>query len=272
MGMRQPVLVNSLPKSGTNLLTSILELFPSLRFQQLTLNRNLRWHPLNLLPSADRCLVGVDQPVWVTGRTLRHVLKKAGPSTYCSGHLPHSPVLESALLDLTIKTAVVLRDPRDVVVSQIFHVMQRKSHFLHSHFSSLPSDRERLMVAIAGIQDHRGRQIATGIREKLLMMSPWFSTSEAQIFFFEELVGEAGGGSREAQEAAILRLAELVGIALTTRKVREIGASAFGTGSTFRSGRTGGWRQHFDDEIKTLFKEEAGSLLIDLGYERVDDW
>jgi hypothetical protein len=41
---------------------------------------------------------------------------------------------------------------------------------------------------------------------------------------------------------------------------------------TFRSGKTGGWREHFKDENKKLFKEVAGDLLVRLGYEENNDW
>lgn len=41
---------------------------------------------------------------------------------------------------------------------------------------------------------------------------------------------------------------------------------------TFRSGKTGGWRDHFSKENKALFKEVAGDLLVRLGYEQNNDW
>jgi len=41
---------------------------------------------------------------------------------------------------------------------------------------------------------------------------------------------------------------------------------------TFRSGKTGGWKQHFTDKHKKLFKEVAGDLLVRLGYEKNNDW
>ncbi len=34
---------------------------------------------------------------------------------------------------------------------------------------------------------------------------------------------------------------------------------------TFRSGKTGGWREHFTDEHKRLFKDVAGDLLGEAG-------
>jgi hypothetical protein len=41
---------------------------------------------------------------------------------------------------------------------------------------------------------------------------------------------------------------------------------------TFRSGKAGGWREHFTDDHKQLFKDVAGDLLVRLGYEMNNDW
>jgi sulfotransferase 6B1 len=41
---------------------------------------------------------------------------------------------------------------------------------------------------------------------------------------------------------------------------------------TFRSGKTGGWREFFTDEHKQLFKDVAGDLVVRLGYEPTNDW
>ena len=41
---------------------------------------------------------------------------------------------------------------------------------------------------------------------------------------------------------------------------------------TFRRGKIGSWRDHFTAEHKRTFKEVAGDLLIQLGYEQDFDW
>ena len=41
---------------------------------------------------------------------------------------------------------------------------------------------------------------------------------------------------------------------------------------TFRSGKTGAWREYFTEEHKRLFKDVAGDLLVRLGYEKNNDW
>jgi hypothetical protein len=41
---------------------------------------------------------------------------------------------------------------------------------------------------------------------------------------------------------------------------------------TFRSGKTGSWRDFFTKEHKKLFKDIAGDLVVRLGYETRNDW
>ena len=45
-----------------------------------------------------------------------------------------------------------------------------------------------------------------------------------------------------------------------------------GKSRTFRSGKTGGWKEHFPREHRLLFKDVAGDLLVRLGYEKDNDW
>jgi hypothetical protein len=41
---------------------------------------------------------------------------------------------------------------------------------------------------------------------------------------------------------------------------------------TFRRGEVGSWQDHFTSAHKSLFKEQAGDLLVKLGYEASDGW
>lgn len=40
----------------------------------------------------------------------------------------------------------------------------------------------------------------------------------------------------------------------------------------YRSGLPGNWRQHFTPELRRRFRERYGELLVQLGYERTEDW
>ena len=44
------------------------------------------------------------------------------------------------------------------------------------------------------------------------------------------------------------------------------------TSSFYRKGVAGDWNNYFTERDKQIYKEEAGELLIRLGYERDLDW
>jgi len=42
--------------------------------------------------------------------------------------------------------------------------------------------------------------------------------------------------------------------------------------SHYRSGVAGDWKKYFSEDIKTVFKQRHGQLMINLGYEKDDNW
>jgi hypothetical protein len=88
---------------------------------------------------------------------------------------------------------------------------------------------------------------------------------------FEDLIDR-----REAALNAILDQVEKTGYRIPTPRpealARLMQAIQPGKSHTFRSGKTGGWREHFTGEHRQLFKDVAGDLLVRLGYEKNNDW
>jgi hypothetical protein len=80
------------------------------------------------------------------------------------------------------------------------------------------------------------------------------------------------GGSAEKQYQGILAAAKHIGVSLTEEQVITVGEKMFGTGKTFRKGMIGGWRNYFDEELKDIFKQNAGQYLMTLGYETDLSW
>jgi hypothetical protein len=90
---------------------------------------------------------------------------------------------------------------------------------------------------------------------------------------FEDLVGPMGGGSLESQLKTLKLIAEHVGMIIEDEKLLKIAKRIYYKKSrTYRRGEIGGWKETFDDEIKTLFKKEHGELLVNLGYEIDFNW
>lgn len=244
-------LANSLPKAGTMLLARVLSLLPFLV---------PRWriHVDNNTSNLDKVL-----------RTMRR-------GQYVTGHLYWRKDLVEWLLECGIRVVFIVRDPRDVAVSNAYYITHiDHNHRLSRYFQSLASDEERIMASIVGIS---GGELEDGERSKSLgehafAYAPWVEEPVCLTVRFEDLVGQSGGGSRERQEACIGAIARHLGLHISHECVERIAAQAFSSKSeTFRKGQIGDWRNHFTDEHKRAFKETTGDLLIKWGYESGNDW
>jgi hypothetical protein len=68
-------------------------------------------------------------------------------------------------------------------------------------------------------------------------------------------------------------IAKQVGRSLTPDEAEGVARKTWSvTSPTFRKGTIGDWRNHFEPEHKTAFRELAGQALIELGYEKDMDW
>lgn len=202
----------------------------------------------------------------------------------------------------------IFRDPRDQLVSFIFYIAKsykespetyqaiHDNHALHikkfnmGQLGIYPFDcasyahlslEEMLFELIffgSPIYDSLGYRFinknyqTNGIKEFYDSYMPWKEVPDICTIRFEDLVGPHGGGSYEAQRACIHKIAHHLGIELSEQRVAYIAQRLFGNTPTFREGKIGSWRTHFNEEHKTLFKEMAGQLLIDLGYESDFNW
>lgn len=164
----------------------------------------------------------------------------------------------------------VYRDPRDQLVSHVFFATDmHEEHGMHAFYRSLPDFNERLKVAITGI-DRDGLYMVS-VRQRYEGVFQWLATPGVMCMRFEDLIE-----NRVATLHAMLDEVEKTGyeIPVPRQRALEILEASIQPqkSRTFRSGRTGGWRQYFSEEHKRLFKEIAGDLLVQLGYEKDNDW
>ena len=164
----------------------------------------------------------------------------------------------------------VYRDPRDVLVSQVFFATDmHEQHGMHEFYKSLPDFGERLKIAITGI-DQDGLYMVN-VKQRFASVFEWLEQPHVMCIRFEDLVNQ-----RDATLSAMLDEVESIGYKIPTPRKEAVailaGAIQPRKSHTFRSGKTGGWRVHFTDEHKNLFKDVAGDLLVKLGYEKDNDW
>ena len=164
----------------------------------------------------------------------------------------------------------VYRDPRDLLVSQVFFATEMyEDHGMHNFYRSLPNFSERLKVAIEGI-DRDGLKMVS-VKQRYESVFQWLEQKQVMCIRFEDLINNC-----DATLNAMLDEVEKTGYKIPTPREKAVsilaGSIQPSKSHTFRSGKTGGWREHFNAEHRKLFKDVAGDLLVRLGYEESNDW
>jgi len=254
-----PILfANSFPKSGTHLLTQVL--------QGLT----------QISPAVESGLPAIVTFDGLTGQPRPTVdilrdLCRLRPGDVAYGHLHALPEVAAHLTAPGVAAFFILRDPRDVVVSHVHYVTEMEpNHVHHAHYrDSLKDFDERLRTSILGRPD-----LAVPFPDIHGRFEPylgWFDRPEVLTLLYEDFISH-----REKTLLRVLNHARSRGLNILVREQEALRAleSAIDPqkSPTFRSGKIGKWRESFSEAHRLLFKEVAGDLLIRLGYEQNNDW
>lgn len=264
-------LVNGFPKAGTHLLTRCVTLLPGMvpegTWVPLELMRRLGWLAVaRETPTAERPEEALEE--------FDRMLQSLAGGEFLLGHLRYHRAIGGLLEARGVRSLLILRDPRDVVVSLTYHIVSRSDHQHHEYFTrTLKSDDERLLACIGGIKGKGAVDESAGIGKRLGYFLPWLQVSTNYTARFERLVGSQGGGSADVQREEIGNIARHLGVSLVPEEIERVAFRLFGQGSlTFRRGQVGSWKEHFKEEHKQAFKRVAGRELIELGYERDLNW
>jgi len=165
----------------------------------------------------------------------------------------------------------IYRDPRDQIVSFAYY-MTRSPDTQWKRAHTIPFDQILMELINDSSRIYLPHQPSNDILDFYQKYLPWLADERVCSIKFEDLVGPKGGGSLKGQYESIKRIAEHLNMHFTDKQIARKASSLFGGTGTFRKGQIGSWKKNFKEEHKQAFKEIAGQLLIDLGYEDSFDW
>lgn len=267
---RHRVMANSLPKSGTNLLLKLFESLPDLPRIRGTISRD---GPVRLVArSGEPSLpIGVDWTATASERRMRRMLAQVPPASFCSAHIRHSEKLAEILSELDYRMVLIIRDPRDVVVSSGSYLARKVSHAMYPRFARMSED-DRIMASLRGVDPDASGAGLLDIRKRLTNVLRWRTLPFVHLARFEDLVGPQGGGNAHTQRQVIEAIVDHVGMTCSPEAITGAADGLFGGTHTFERGQIGSWRQAFTSQHVEAAKPLLDDLLIDLGYEQGADW
>ena len=176
-----------------------------------------------------------------------------------------------ALQKHNIPTLIMIRDLRDQCVSRFFHVQNQPSHRHHILYTTESHDtafRHCLEITIT--------EYAEWIRDWLKVMDN--ENSLFKLIRFEDMRKDVASIFGEVlshfdiqlQENEILQIIE--NVTAESRKGRDLKKGIKKGNNTFRSGKIGEWRDHFNEDDIAFFKKHANDVLLRCGYEADINW
>jgi len=251
-----PIFGNSKPKSGSHLLLQILN-----GFTQIMPYRYVAADPVRTITRNGKRK---------TNEEVLSELKRVPAGVIGWGYVEATRENVAFLCQPERVNYFIYRDPRDMLVSQVFFATDmHEEHGLHKYYNSLPDFGERLKVAISGL-DRDGLYMVS-VKQRYEGVFRWLEQPGVMCIRFEDLINH-----RDVTLHAMLDKVESTGYKIPTPREKALAVLVEAIqpkkSHTFRSGKTGGWKQYFTNEHRKLFKDVAGDLLVRLGYEQNNNW
>ncbi len=262
------VFVNSIPKSGTNLVAKCLNLFGYRERGHISAGTLLDARPMARIrrftwrAGRDNYQIGINTPIPARKTAVDGFLRRVSPDQFVTAHVGYSDELLNTVLNMGFVPLQVVRDPRAILASFVPYVLGDKSHFLHTLFRDMNSE-QRYEAVYTGVT--QGSDSLAPLHTCCHALDPWTDHPDVWRIRFEDIVGSAGGGDDATRQKVLEQLAELIDAPAS--RIGEVANNLYGPGRhTFRKGRIDAWRKEVPERLQQRITRELGDVLDKWGY------
>lgn len=251
-GNSMPILINSVPKSGTHLVEQLFNNFEPVK----NYNFFIAQQPT--------------QPFRIRSqKKINNMIKKIKMGELLRGHIYYSAETLNKLKKQNCLILFIYRDPRDIVISEANYLTKMNTlHRAHKFFKLKDNQKDQIKLAISGIQSNKIDY--SNVFNRLNPYSGWLLSSSKNIFpiKYEDLRNNIDKVLNDLYK--FLDLNDYF-FDCSIEKDTFIKQCKSGINPkkshTFNKGKTGSWKEIFDEELSQLFKENSKDLLEKFNYK-----
>ena len=246
--LQGPVLLNTIPKAGTHLVSQMLFSIP---------------HTVMAADMTDADKFSNDRD------RLAYIQERGGDweaGKLYIGHIPYSPEIADYFAKNNVKQVFIYREPRDVSVSMYHYVMREKGNHYHKPlFKQFPDDAARLLAVIEGhgagkSQYEVNAESVPNLWEYYQAYLPWLQADLTLPLKFEDLISEE---KKQQQVGELLSFLGLNASSENIQKLIQLGQNPQRS-STFRKGKAGSWKEEYQEIHLEAFQKVGGPKLLEL--------
>jgi hypothetical protein len=253
-GKSNRIFVNSIPKSGTHLVTALLTEVDGLKnsgvhIKTYEVNKNASKSPLrNSKFSLDEY-------------ALENILKRIRLGQVVTSHLPYNKKIIEVCRNLNYKTVFMRRNLRDILFSEYYYIKKLERHFMHDW---LIRNSKCMDSGIKLLLEGDGDAFPPFL-DRMERFSEWCKSKDVIQVSFEDLVKVKAGEDLDFIKSYLADLLEKLGIKYEEEKLSDVTNAIKSKGSfTMRNGKAGGWREEYKKLTSlTVEKIENQLELID---------
>jgi sulfotransferase 6B1 len=248
------IFLNSLPKAGTHLLMSIFDSTPGVMNSRLHIRNN------------SMGLDGSANSDGINKAKFRSHLERINGGQVTTAHLPYSREADQILCELDYRTVILVRNPKDLLVSRMHYISSLKRHPLHTWLTTqFMTDTERLLALIrGGGPDSKMPSYA----DTIAAFVGWKNAQNSLLIKFEDIIGEKGGGDNKVRAQSLQNIFVHIGIDGEQHAFHRLAQSADQSprSATFRKGVINDWKETFVPEVEEAYEREVALYGRALGY------
>lgn len=192
---------------------------------------------------------------------------KHNNTSFGVAHLNHNPPLDC-------KTLLLIRDPRDVLISYAHYcynqcLSEKKKHGPNGQHGWLKDDTDLfLSMDLNNRIRYLMHSTKTELHESLSRIQNLYDHALANpnrflVIRFEELTGKKGGSSSTPQRIILKKIHQFLKLECSAAHLAQITQKKWGNSGTFRSGKSQTYKRVFDERLSLDFSTSQYAHLVE---------